>query len=92
MDVNGNVFEIVDNVGGIMLGRFYVSGNFSIFVNGKIVYIILYLECLVDIVLFDKFNVKFRFLIMFNEDLLVFKMMVMVEEINYKFLIDGRVL
>ncbi len=92
MDVNGNVSEIVDNVGGTTLGRPYASGNFSISANGKIAYTISYPERPADIALLDKPNAKPRLLTMLNEDLLAFKTMATVEEINYKSSIDGRAL
>ena len=90
MDLNGNVSELVDNLGGTTLGRPYASGSFSISNNEKIAYTISYPERPSDVALLDKPNTKPRLLTMLNEDLLAFKTMATLEEINYKSSIDGR--
>jgi len=90
LGLDGKLTELVNNVGGTTLGRPYASGNFSISNNDKIAYTISYPERPADVALIEKNRTKPRLLTGLNEDLMAFKEMAAVNEINYTSSVDGR--
>lgn len=90
IDLNGNIEEIIDNVGGTTLGRPYASGSFSISNNDHIAYTISYPNRPADIALIDRSHKDPKIITSLNEELLSYRVMGRMEEIWYKSSVDGR--
>ncbi len=90
MDLNGNLEELVDNVGGTILGRPYSSGSFTLSDNGKIAYTISYPNRPADIAILQNRNAEPRVITGVNEELLAYRLLGRMEEIWYKSSVDGR--
>lgn len=90
IDLNGNVVDIVDNVGGTTLGRPYASGSYSISNNGKIAYTISYPDRPADIAITKKGQNGAKVITGINDDLLSYRFIGPVDEIWYKSSVDGR--
>jgi dipeptidyl aminopeptidase/acylaminoacyl peptidase len=90
MDLNGNVKELVNNVGGTTLGRPYTSGSFSLSDNGKIAYTISYPNRPADIAILQGRNTEPKIITDLNGELLSYRLLGRMEEIWYKSSVDGR--
>lgn len=91
IDLNGKVSDIVDNLGGLSLGRPYGSGDYSVSDNGTIVYTLSYANRPADLAVTRMGNKKRPYEITrVNEDLLASRLLGAVEEIWYKSSVDGR--
>ena len=88
MKLNGDLTEIVSNVGGTTLGRPYASGSFSVSNGGKIAYTLSKTDRPADVAVVEKKDTKV--LTQLNEDLLGFRNLGKVEEIWYTSTFDGR--
>lgn len=90
IDLNGNLTDIVDNVGGTTLGRPYPSGSFTVSNSGSIAYTISYPDRPADVAVVDK-NTKTPVIITeINEEFLAYRIMGAMQEIWYKSSVDGR--
>lgn len=90
MDLNGKVTDIVSNVGGTTLGRPYASGNFSVAINGDVVYTVSKPDRPAEVAIIVNNSKKATTLTALNKDLLDYKTLGAVEEIWYKSSVDGR--
>ena len=90
MDLNGNLTEYVRNVGGTTIGRPYASGSFSVSNNDKVAYTVSYPDRPADVAVYDKASGKVKELTNLNGDLIDYRNMGMVQEINYTSSYDGR--
>ncbi len=90
MDLQGNVTDIVDNVGGTTLGRPYASGSFSISKNGTIAYTLSTTDRPADVAIVTKRNSTPNLVTNLNKDLLDYRLMAPVDEIRYTSSVDGR--
>jgi dipeptidyl aminopeptidase/acylaminoacyl peptidase len=90
LDLNGNLTELANDVGGTTLGRPYASGSFSVARDGKIVYTSSKPKRPADVALLSKNRKKTEVLTSLNEDLLKYRTLGEVEEMWYTSTIDGR--
>ncbi|PQB04096.1 S9 family peptidase [Aureitalea marina] len=90
MDLSGNLTELVSNVGGTTIGRPYASGAFSVAKNGKVAYTVSYPDRPADVAIYDPATGTAKDLTNLNGDLMDYRNMGMVQEINYKSSYDGR--
>ncbi len=90
IDLQGNVSEIVDNVGGTSIGRPYSSGSFSLSNTEKIAYTISSFDRPADVAIVEKKTKESKELTSLNEELLPYRVMGAVEEVWYTSSVDGR--
>jgi dipeptidyl aminopeptidase/acylaminoacyl peptidase len=90
IDLKGNVTDIVSNVGGTTLGRPYASGDFSVSIDGSIVYTMSRPDSPSDLVILGNKESTPLTITRLNDDLLPFRSMGEVEEIWYTSSVDKR--
>ena len=90
IDLQGNVTDIVSNVGGTTLGRPYASGSFSVSVDGSMVYTMSRPESPSDLVIVGNKDKTPRTITSLNNDLLPYRSLGEVEEIWYTSSVDKR--
>lgn len=90
IDLNGKVTDIVSNVGGTTLGRPYASGNFSVAIDGDIVYTLSTPTRPAEVAIIENNSKKAMTLTALNKDLLDYRELGEVEEIWYKSSVDKR--
>ena len=90
IDLQGNVTDIVSNVGGTTLGRPYASGSFSVSVDGSIVYTMSRPDSPSDLVIVGNKDKTPRTITSLNNDLLPYRSLGEVEEIWYTSSVDKR--
>ncbi|MGV6828206.1 MAG: S9 family peptidase [Flavobacteriales bacterium] len=90
INLNGNLTEIIDNLGGTILGRPYPSGSFSISNNDKIAYTISNPDRPADVAIVDKINKTPKYITGVNEEIFSFRYFGAIDEIWYQSSIDGR--
>lgn len=90
IDLNGNVKDITDKVGGTSLGRPYASGSFSISKNGSVAFTYSQPDRPADLAVVGKRNEEPEVLTSLNEDLLAFRKLGTTEEVWYESSVDGR--
>lgn len=90
IDLKTKVEDIVDNVGGTSLGRPYASGSFSVSERGDIAYTLSKPDRPADVGYISRGKKAPVQLTSLNEDLLGYRNLGKVEEINYTSSVDGR--
>lgn len=90
IDLNGNVKDLTDNVGGTSLGRPYASGSFSVSAKGTIAFTYSQPDRPADLAIVGKRNNDLKILTSINEDLLAYRELGKTEEIWYESSVDGR--
>ncbi len=90
INLNGNITEITNNLGGTSLGRPYPGGSFSVSKNGTIAFTYSQPNRPADVALVSLKNKKPKVLTLLNEDILSFRNLGKVKEVNYTSSIDGR--
>lgn len=90
INLDGEVTDIVNNVGGTTLGRPYSSGSFSVSNKGDIAYTMSRPDRPSDIAINSNKSRTPQTLTSLNEDLLAYRTMGNTEEIWYKSSIDKR--
>lgn len=90
IDLKGNVTDIVSNVGGTTLGRPYASGDFSVSIDGSIVYTMSRPDSPSDLVIMSDKESTPLTITHLNDDLLPFRSLGEVEEIWYTSSKDKR--
>ncbi|MFD0975559.1 S9 family peptidase [Salinimicrobium gaetbulicola] len=90
IDLNGNVKDLTDNVGGTSLGRPYASGSFSVSTKGTIAFTYSQPDRPADLAIVGKGNNDLKILTSINEDLLAYRELGKTEEIWYESSVDGR--
>jgi dipeptidyl aminopeptidase/acylaminoacyl peptidase len=90
INLDGEVTDIANNVGGTTLGRPYSSGSFSVANNGDIAYTMSRPDRPADIAIINGKARTPQKLTSLNEDLLAYRTMGVTEEIWYKSSIDNR--
>lgn len=90
INLNGTITKIADDLGGTSLGRPYAGGGFSVSTNGIIAYTHSKTSRPADVALVSSNNKKPKVLTQLNEDILAYRTLGNVEEVNYKSSIDGR--
>lgn len=90
IDLNGNLSEIVDNVGGTTLGRPYPSGSFSVSNTSTIAYTISHPYSPADVAIVTRTSNVPKYITGVNEDIFDFRYFGAMDEMWYKSSIDGR--
>ncbi len=90
LNLKGTVTEVINNVGGTSLGRPYSGGSFSVSKNGSIAFTYSRPDRPADVALASLKNNIPDVITTLNEDILAYRKLGKVEEINYKSTIDGR--
>jgi len=90
IDLNGNVSDIVQNVGGTTLGRPYASGSYSVANSGKIAYTISYPNRPADVAIIKMGETDAKVITAVNDDLLQYRLLGPVDELWYTSSVDGR--
>jgi len=88
--LNGEITDLVDNVGGTTLGRPYASGSFTVSSNNSIAYTISFSDRPADVAIINESKKQPKIITHLNEDLFALKRMGSVEEIWYTSSVDGR--
>ena len=88
LNLNGKVTDLVDQVGGLSLGRPYSAGSYSISNNGRYAYTLGSVSHPADLGVGEKGSSK-RFTHL-NDDLFTYKKLGAVEEIWYESSFDGQ--
>jgi len=90
LTLNGQLTEVVADVGGTPLGRPYSSGTFDVASSGAITYTKSLPDRPADVAFLSNKNSKSRTLSNLNQDLFEFKAMAPIKEIRYTSSFDGR--
>jgi dipeptidyl aminopeptidase/acylaminoacyl peptidase len=86
----GKVTEVAQNLGGTSIGRPYAGGSYSLANDGTIAYTHVATDRPSDVALLSSSSQKPRLLTHLNDDLLAYRKLGKVEEVNYKSSFDGR--
>lgn len=90
INLDGEVKELVNNVGGTSLGRPYASGSFSVSSKGRLAYTLSRPERPADIAITNRRGKDVQVLTQLNEDVLGYRKLGKVEEVWYKSSVDQR--
>jgi dipeptidyl aminopeptidase/acylaminoacyl peptidase len=90
LGTDGKLTEVAKNLGGTSIGRPYAGGSYSLAKDGTIAYTHVSTKRPSDVALLSEIGQEPRLLTHLNSDLLAYRELGEVEEINYTSSFDGR--